>query len=246
MTWLRRLLAKWPWSLRFLPIAAVFVLGATSLFFQNCSQNFSVTASSYNLPINHPSISDTTDVLPEPPVVASSKILIGDQRFLESAFREAFLTPQSPSNETGFLDAVLYQELWREQHLLGRGCDPIEGGDNTSCNPSLGNANLGMNASTSSGREAARLQVCRRVIANDVMLARAVGKVGDWNRGPDVASIPEIIRLFYPNTDQDIVDATAAKLNELNTEMQMGGESVLNRWKLMFLTVCESSGWEVL
>jgi hypothetical protein len=229
-------------------LGSLAILAAVvGMFFQNCAQGFSVKPLTFNLSIDHPSIHEasTTDEEVIPPV-ASSKLLIGDQRFLESAFRDAFLSPDSPANETGFLDAVLIQEFRREQHLLGRGCDPLEYGDGTPCEGILNNASISMSPSTSSGREAARLQICRRVISNDTMMARVIKKVSQGDTTPNAPAIEAIVRLFYPNMDQAVVNQSVLSLGELDYGMTKGNEKILDRWKVLMLTVCESSGWEAL
>ena len=216
------------------------------LLFQNCAQGFSVNQLTFNLPINHPSIHEASEEVQVAPPVATSKLVIGDQLFLESAFREAFLSPDSPPNETGFMDYLFAEEFRREQHLLGRGCDPIEFGDGTPCNGILNNASISMSPSTSSGREAARLQICRRVISNDVMMARVIRKVSAGDTTPNATSIEAIVRLFYPNMDQEVVNQSVLALGELDYGMTKGNERILDRWKILLLTVCESSGWEAL
>ena len=233
-------------SKRFLSISAT-VLGLASFgtIYQNCGNGFMFGQRVSELPSTHPPVESAGDMQGEA-VQTKTKLLIGDQRFLSSAFREAFLTPESDGNEKGFLEAVLVQEFHTEQHLLGRGCDPIESGDGGVCAGIINNASIAMSPSTSSGREAARLQVCRRVIANDQMMRRVVAKISPKDITPTPETLEEIVRLFYPNTDQEVVDASVNQLVALDYEMAKGSERILDRWKLLVLTVCESSGWEML
>ena len=233
-------------SKRYLSIFGT-VLGLVSFgaIYQNCGNGFMYGQRSVELPSTHPSIESAEDTQ-STAVQTKTKLLIGDQRYLSSAFREAFLTPESDANEKGFLEAVLVQEFHSEQHLLGRGCDPIEHGDGGVCAGIINNASIAMSPSTSSGREAARLQVCRRVIANDTMMRRLVAKISPKDITPTAETLEEVVRLFYPNTDQEVVDASVNQLIALDYEMAKGSERILDRWKLLVLTVCESSGWEML
>lgn len=213
-------------------------------FYQNCANSaFSPRAVSFDLPFDHPSVDGSGGGAS---AITHSKLLIGDQRFLESAFREAFLMEESPQNEKDFLEAVLVQELRAEQHLLGRGCDPMETGDAGVCAYILNNAQIGMSAQTSSGREAARLQVCRRVVSNDAMTGRLVKSLSGGDITPNPTAMDSIVRLFYPNVDQGVVDEAVERLAELDLAMAGGGERINDRWKVLLLTVCESSGWEAL
>lgn len=226
----------------------VFVLAAgVAAFFQNCAKYGSSSPyATMNLPQNHPAIT----VTPEEQSVAAqaqSRILMGDLRYIQSAFNEAFLNDDSSAGEQGFLQAVMAQELTNEIQLFGRPCDPMENGYVDTCNNNLSNAQLGMVAQTSSGREAGRIQTCRRVLANDTMNARVIEKVATpGDPTPNPTAIAGIVRLFYPNMDDATVAAAVTPLEALDMAMAEGNESIRDRWRMLTLTVCESSGWEAL
>ena len=86
--------------------ASVFACGSfINLVFQNCSSGFKVN-STMDIPIDHPVTDpDGTKLLK----VTESKIQLGDRDFIESFYKDVFLSESSGANEINFVDAVIYQ-----------------------------------------------------------------------------------------------------------------------------------------
>jgi hypothetical protein len=214
--------------------------------FQNCSK-FAVTfagASSKSqsvdsLPFNHPDVTIAAQG-----AVVTGNIKIGDRDYLESVFTDVFASPKLTREEIGYLNAVLNQEFGTTQQLLGRSCDPIETGTADRCYGQLTNADTVMLANSTSIREAARIQVCRRLFANDSLLGVVIGKIQASETTPSAETVTAAIELFYPAQDSAL-GVLPALLN-LDQQMAAASESVSDRWRLIFLTVCESPTWQVL
>lgn len=225
-------------------IISIFVV----VVFQNCSSSLlpgmrsmpSTAEQAKNpLPFEHP---DPDIGYQGKPV--SGQMVIGDRLFLQSVFRDVFAPPGSPANIVEYVDAVIYQELGQVQTALGRSCDINQDGTTDDCFSAFQNVDIKMNAGTSSIREAARIQVCRRILGNATMVQSMISQVKGNQPTPNDQSIAAIVYLFFP---ADNAPSTLhSSLKELDQNMAEGGESVADRWAILFLTVCESPAWQVL
>lgn len=228
-------LAKW--------IAGVSLgLAALSLLlFQNCAANPFGRPISLNLPSNHPSVEAQAEA-----ALVTSKPVMGDGQYIRSVFEDVFLSPSSSADARNRVAAYLNAELLPTLHLWGRACDPMEMGSIDACYASVSNSQLAHDPSTSSGREAARLQTCRRLTSDSVTLNEVVQKVKGNETAPSATSASGIVRLFYPTWSEGEVSQVQTKLSELDLQMAKSAEKVEDRWRVMVLSVCESSGWELL
>lgn len=210
-------------------------LSLAASMFQSCAPSHREWAS-MDLAQSHP---DT-----DPTETQESRPLLADKIYLESVFREVFLSPQSTQGEIDALNYYMAIEINSNQHLFGRPCNPYETAD--FCGGSLNHASVALAARSSSGREAARVKICRWIISNDTLLTRARDKVKGNDPTPNSDSVRGIVRLFYPSMRDAILAGAAEALMALDTEMNHANEKVMDRWRLIFLTVCESPGWEIL
>jgi hypothetical protein len=203
--------------------------------FQNCTKGFSSAGKGSDLPLGHP---DTGLV------IMQSHVVLGDREYLESAFSNVFSQAGVTSGQSGYLANVLLQEFLPQQGSLGRACDPLYDGSIENCYYLIDNANINMSAASSSIREAARIQVCRRLLANDLLLQAMIGQVSGNQSTPNAQSVTAIIQQYYPAKDSapSLIDS----LLNLDATMAKQGESTADRWRLIFLALCESPEWEVL
>ncbi len=207
------------------------------LGFQNCSARHEITKS-INLPLNHPPLESVDGLEARPP--------IGDRDYVESVFKDVFLSSDSALSEIQAVEYYLNSEFLYSAHLWGRPCDPYESGDLSLCGYVYANADLDMAARTSSGREASRLQLCRWMVTNDTLLNRAKAKVADNDPTPNADSVSKVVKLFYPALEETPLASAIAALLDLDRAMARANESVVDRWRILFLTVCETPGWVVL
>ncbi len=191
------------------------------------------------LPFDHP---DTDIVSQGEPV--QGRIVMGDRYYLESVFRDVFAPSGTDVNIVNYVNTVLIQEFSTTQNMLGRGCDVNEDGSLFYCYDSIANLEIAMGAGTSSIREAARLQVCRRIISNSTVVASVVNEIRSNQSTPNANSIAKLVELFFPAGNAP--ESINSELLGLDAEMAAGGETVENRWKILLLSVCESPAWQVL
>ena len=222
-------------------IAGLSVAGAAFLMlFQNCGGSFlsAKSSSSLDLPFGHPGT--------EPQIasgVAKGSLPMGDIDYVHSVLADVFHSANP--DVLSFISAMRYEELGEIQAMMGRPCEVSTDGSYYPCNNSLSNIDVAMGASTSSIREAARIQVCRRYLANDTMLSVAIGNARDGSVGePDAQAVAKAIRMFYPASDE--AQNVLGDLMNLDTKMKSAGETSADRWRMIFLTLCESPGWQVL
>lgn len=232
------------WSRTKLLNFALIVLGAISIVsaFQNCGISaFGTPVASLDLPLNHPSGDGSVST-----ATIQSKVVLGDRDYLESVFRDVFLSDQSSINDVNTLNYFIAVELSPMTHILGRSCDVSETGDGRRCEYLTSNTQLAMNAATSSAREAARIQLCRRATSHQSLLLQAVNKVRGTNSTPNDQSILNIVRLFYPFIDDVSASEIQSSLAKIDRDMKQASELPEDRWRILVLTVCESPGWEIL
>ena len=222
---------------------SVFATGAClNLAFQNCASGFKNSEQSMELALTHPEVPES----PSSPTILSvteSKIQLGDRDFLQSFYKDAFLTDKSTADETNYFNAVFYQEVAPVQHLFGRSCNPEEQGSATDCYFIENNQKNSFYASSSSGREASRFQICSRVLANDTMLGRMMTKLPERTSTPDAGSLDAAISIFYP--DMADIGELKSELANLDKAAAYNRETTADRWRMVFLSLCESPGWQV-
>ena len=234
-------MSKKGWGL--IIIGVIVVLG-----FQNCGTSLMSSFRSFPsssvqaenpLPFDHPDV----DIVPQGSPV-QGRLVMGDQVFLESVFRDIFAPTGTREDIVGYVNAVLYQEFTSTQNMLGRGCDLNEEGSLIYCYESIANIDTSMGAGTSSIREAARVQVCRRIIANSTVVEPVISAIRGNQSTPNQNSIEAMIQLFFPAGNAP--NLLNSELLGLDAEMASAGETLNNRWSILLLTLCESPAWQVL
>lgn len=214
-----------------------FLTFVTSIVFQNCGfwkpYHDVITM---DLPSNHPS--------GEKLQISANQLVMGDKEYLESVFTDVFGSPSLSQENKNVLQSILFQEFTPQQQVLGRACDPIREGSTYGCYYSLTNAETGLSAASSAIREGARIQVCRRMIANEPLFQNAVAKIKGNSSTPTDQSIGSAIELFFPAREPDSVLQNA--LSRLDGAMATNSESADNRWRMLLLTLCESPSWQIL
>lgn len=223
----------------FLSLIFLGFFGVGSIF-QNCANhNFLNPAKSNSnpLPVSHPDVEPFTES-------SSSSIGLIDQKGVKSALMEIFLNEGVTEEENSAFSNLFAVEITMQQHMFGRPCDAIAAGTTLECGHNLNNLTLGMSQSSSTIREASRIQLCRRLLSRDGLLNPILLRLGGFNQVPNGENLGRAVQLFYPAWENhpEVVSA----LSNLDYQMARQGEPLKNRWALILSSLCDSPYWEIL
>lgn len=225
------------------PLLAATMVGTLFGLFQNCGmQGFRVRGGdvmTFDLPSDHPPTPDQPVIAP-----ASGSLVLGDRDFLESYLFDVFAAVPANSGYEGYLQEVMYQEFMGIQQLLGRPCDPLRMGTNRVCGYRTSNMLVAASPASYSMREAARIQVCRRILANDSVVSVLRSKIGTDTFTPSATTLPAAYALFFPAGE--LSESVKEAFVQLDEAMVDGNESEISRWRAIFLTLCEVPTWQVI
>jgi hypothetical protein len=233
----------------FAPILALAALGA-ALLLQHCDD----ASDSIEEPVAQTPAPSVPTQAPLTSSLAQSSARFGDRDFVRSVFFNVFSAPLAlgdggapdAGDNTAAFNGLFDAEIIAQQHLFGRACNPLEKGNGDDCNGNLTNAAL-KGIESSAGREATRIQLCRRFSANDDFAGRAITRAGGaLTAAPNEASFAGIARLFYPDIEPEDLTPLQKSLATLDAEMSKNAEPMLERWRMLLLTVCETPDWQIL
>lgn len=226
---------------RALSVAFAFVgSAAAGVAFQNCTgAGFGASqASSVDLPLSHPST--------EAAVVGNRETLqILDRRGIEATLKRAFFPGPTDPSRINTVNYYVDATIGRAQYAFGRSCDPLATGTLDDCVGLIGNMDVAFDARTSSLREGARIKACRRLIAHEWLATVAADSFsGGTMSPPNDASLTAALRAFYPDLDGEDLERALVPLRALVAKAS--SESLVARWQLVLMSVCESAGWQAL
>ncbi|MBN8536283.1 MAG: hypothetical protein J0M15_04485 [Deltaproteobacteria bacterium] len=214
-----------------------------ALWFQNCSQLSSSGNQTENMPaaleVSHP------DPAPNLEKTATGITLI-DRVGVTSVLENVFLSGLSSEADRNTFFDLINAEIRPQQHAFGRPCDIVAQGTFADCFYNLTNLEMGMWKSTSTVRESSRIQLCRRLVATDSLLNSAVNQVKGQDLTPNVTSLQKTVQLFYPAWEAESITNVVQALVTIDNKMAVNSETMLDRWRLVFLSVCETAYWEIL
>lgn len=213
-----------------------------ALEFQNCNRMpFTYAGPSIDsIGTEHPS----TVSQPEFHVASNSAVLM-DKVQLQEKLKAIF------GIESTAYDSMIDFEILPNQHLLGRPCNPYEDGDLARC-ISPANASLAMTTATSAGREATKIQICRRLASrNELINQLAISVSTEKEVTPSENSMQNLILRFYPGLENDHsrlehLNELKQSLLDLDQQMAENSERADDRWRILFLTVCETADWQTI
>ncbi len=211
----------------------------TSFLFYNCgSPKHMVSTSDSSLPQSHPPLASSASGLTQ------NRLLLGDAFYVLSVFRDVFTFENSSEGVRTFVEKVLTEEILTVQGEYGRACSVFHDGSLEKCNGILYNQSLTMKSTSSSLREAARIQTCQRLVSNDTVLMELINRIRKTTTTPSRQSIEMILKLFFPTQDstQDFIEP----LLKLDQKMAEASEKTIDRWRLITLAICEEPGWQLL
>lgn len=164
----------------------------------------------------------------------------GVQTFLSEIFINDGVSDEGKNNFSKFFAA----EIIPQQHTFGRACDITTTGLFSQCNLNLANLSNGMSMTSSTIREASRIQLCRRLVTDESFLAPLLSRLNVSGDEISETMIQNAAFLFYPAWDSH--PEIISSLKKLELEMLNSGESFSSRWKIILDVLCESPYWEIL
>lgn len=233
--------------------AGLFIFASVLLpiGFWNCSISPTsfVVGESFNmssdLPMNHPSLVPLTSN-----EEVSFKVQLMSRHQVYSHLRAILLSPGLDAGTQAEVDWVLDQEILANMSTFGGPCEmanPLYTDFPTSdCRSSPANASVAQYIESSISREASRLQACRRSIGIDAVVTafrnRIQTEVGATNVEPSTESVRAIHQLFFlgQSMDQTALNQTLSLYDEMGKQ----GESLNDRWRMLFLVFCELPDWQ--
>lgn len=211
-----------------------------SSVFQNCANHNFLNpnkTSTNSLPVNHPNVEAFSEG-------SSSNIALIDRKGVETLLAEIFINDGVSESEQTAFSNLFAAEILVQQHMFGRPCDAIASGSTLDCGYNLGNMTNGMSQSSSTIREASRIQLCRRLLSREGLLNPLLARLGVIDQAPNAENLQRAIQLFYPpwENSTEVIGALA----NLDSQMARNGETLKNRWTLILSTLCDSPYWEIL
>lgn len=206
--------------------------------FQNCAMRAFNSAGSLEQPLSmsHPSVEVNNNY-------GQTRVPVLDLPQIETRMTVSFLGVDDASGSRDYINAVTNAELWPVQQVVGGICEVALTGTLENCN--FNQAHLGnhLYSTTSSTREAARMQVCMHLTSDDNSLMALVNRIQGPSPAPELESLESLVEQFNPDYDST---ALVTKLLEVDRQMAMSNESIRDRWRFMAELVCESPAWQVL
>ncbi len=220
----------------------VFILsfGFVTSVFQNCSapEHAQSDVVSVDLPSNHPA-GDDQGVTAN---YGGTRTPLMDTEQITDSMKMAF-NPNADANLNTYIEAVSNLELRPMMHLVGGSCEPARRGNLEECAGSISHLADLLVSSTSSTREAARIQVCLRLTSNAGLVGVVVNQVKGASPGPEDESIRLLAAQFYP---EGLSEPVVQKLIWADRELASRNATLLDRWRFLTQLLCESPNWEVL
>ncbi len=214
-------------------IITVIGICASSIFFQNCSEKALYL------------MSDKTSVLEissqsEEGLLSSKKsLLVQNKTYLAALFRDIFARNANDVD----LETLINRWINFRPVQFGGACNIYDSYSQADCGGDVTNTNLNLHIDAGTLREVYRLKLCTQVLNNDVFINSALDKIGKTGTAPDDQSPGLVYSFFY--RDQDAPADVIKALIELDKALVLKPEPPIERWRAMFLIVCETTGWQM-
>jgi hypothetical protein len=168
---------------------------------------------------------------------------LGHKKFLNSIFSENF----GLASDGGYTNALKYWvQYWVDNRgdQLGLACNPYESSSPYDCAGNIANSNLPILRASTPIREAIRIHLCDELLGYDQAVTGALANAGVTASKPDSDSIRALTGLFY-RADLPSDDYISA-LVEMDQHLDLEGTSVIDRWRMLLVEICETTGWQRL
>jgi hypothetical protein len=219
-----------------------------SVLFQNCMGSNSFELSSLTgeevgagTSVDHPGGSVPTPSTQAPLLANRYQI----QSLLMDTFKDPSVADTAGNNRV--LSKILVSTVVVKAGTFGLPCDsgnPLldvsSGGD---CD---GTIVAPMNQPATTLRAAYKIQACEQILSNDVFVGNLMKKIEGATAPVNATNIAMLLAYFYRGDDPDTGMIGGMQLADQTAVQADPTIKLIDRWRLLMMVACESTGWEAL
>ncbi len=219
---------------------ALAVLALLPQAYQNCSptgfQVAELQSKEQMTEVDHPVEKEVS-----PPAQA---VQLGHKHYVSAMLREVFASPQSSAGYVAALDAHIRYWIDNKGSQFGAACNQYDSNGVGFCDNAVSNVNGPLRLDDNLVRESFRIRACEEILHNDESVTAALSKIQRTSEAPDTSSLEQATALFYRGEPPsgDFVET----LRALDEDLVKANESMMNRWRMMFIMICESPDWQMI
>lgn len=219
-----------------------------SMAFQNCmgSNSFDLASLSGDAveagtSVDHPGGSAPTPSTQAPLLANRYQI----QSLLMDTFKDPSIADTAGNNRV--LSKLLISTVVARAGTFGLPCD--------SGNPMLDVSSGGdcdgtivapMNQPATTLRAAYKIQACEQILSNDIFVNNLMKKIGGTSPAVDATNINTLLGYFYRGDDPEAGMITGMQMADQMALQTNASIKLIDRWRLLMMVACESTGWEAL
>jgi hypothetical protein len=219
-----------------------------SMAFQNCmgSNAFDLASLSgeaveSGTAVDHPGGSTPTPSTQAPLLVNRYQI----QSLLMDTFKDPSVADTSGNNRV--LSKLLISTIVARAGTFGLPCD--------SGNPMLDVSSGGdcdgtivapMNQPATTLRAAYKIQACEQILSNDIFVTNLMKKIEGPSAAVSQVNIAMLLAYFYRGDDPEAGMIGGLQLADQAAVQANPAIKLIDRWRLLMMVACESTGWEAL
>ena len=185
-----------------------------------------------NLDINHPPA--------EKALPPTHELQLVSREYVVQILKENFVSTEFPRAD---ISTLIYTWAGHKAAQFGSACSMYDSASYRDCSGDSGST-LPLRTSANVLRESYRMQICENILAYTEAVKTALMRVGLSDTvAPKVEDLSKIYSLFYRTGEID--ELTLRSMYALDAELVTAKESILNRWRMQLMLVCESPGWQL-
>ncbi|QDK47261.1 hypothetical protein DOM22_19865 [Bdellovibrio sp. ZAP7] len=219
-----------------------------SVFFQNCmgSNNFELASLTGNTIESGTSVDHPGGSVPTPSTQAP---LLANRYQIQSLLMDTFKDPAiaDTAGNNRVLSKLLVSTIVARTGTFGLPCDSgnpiLDVSSGADCD---GTIVAPMNQPATTLRAAYKIQACEQILSNDVFVNNLMKKIGGAAPVIDATSINTLLSYFYRGDDPGVGMITGLQLADEKAVQIDPAIKLIDRWRLLMMVACESTGWEAL
>jgi hypothetical protein len=219
---------------------ALVIIALLPQAYQNCSptgfQVAELQSKEQMTEVDHPVEKEVA-----PPAQA---VQLGHKHYVSAMLREVFAGPQSSAGYLGALDAHIRYWIDNKGSQFGAACNQYDSNGVGFCDNAVSNVNGPLRLDDNLVRESFRIRACEEILHNDEAVAAALSKIQRTSETPELESLEQAAGLFYRGEPPP--SGFVETLLELDRDLAKAKESVGERWRMMFIMICESPDWQMI